>query len=285
MKDFGLGRGLASLIPDSDNASGLAPQPTEIEIKKIDRDESQPRKVFDQGKIDELAASIREHGILQPLIVIERSGQNYLLVAGERRLQAAILAGLSKVPVIIRSMPEQQKLQIQLVENIQRENLNPLEKAMAFKILIDQFNMTQEQAASKLGVSRESLANSLRLLNLPEPIRRALNEGKITEGHAKVLLGAGSEQNQLALFRKITKESLTVKESSFKVKIKAAKNRRRKSGPTPEIVELVDRLREKLGTKVEIKKGKEQGEIVVYFYSDRELLSLVEKITKKEFTV
>ncbi len=207
-----LGGGLQSLIPKKptggqvnliqqkkDEVKTLA----EIEIYKIKPNPHQPRKNFDKGKLQELADSIKEHGILQPLVVTKDKENTYQLIAGERRLNAAKLIGLTKVPVIIRDSSEQEKLELALVENIQRDGLNPIERAYAFKKLVDEFNCIQADVAKRVGKSRETVANTIRLLDLPAEIQRAILEDKISEGHGRVILSLPDIEKQILLFKSI----------------------------------------------------------------------------------
>src|SRR3989339_431239 len=220
-KKTGLGRGLSSLIPQSDEptktvAIGVAQKVTptntddtessavsEINLDKISANPDQPRTSFGHQGMEDLAASIREHGIIQPLALSPKSDGSYEIIAGERRFRAAQLAGLKSVPAVIRQADSRDKLVLALIENIQREDLNPVEEAKAYQRLIDEFNLTQEELAKRVGKNRSVIANSLRLLSLPEVIRKALMSGQITVGHAKALLSFDSEEKQLQEFEKI----------------------------------------------------------------------------------
>lgn len=216
------GKGLESLIPKKrEREKVISPTKKEavfnIEVNRIKPNPYQPRKEFDQEGLNALADSIRNYGVLQPLIVSrlkssDGSEPQYQLIAGERRLMASKLAGLSQVPVIIRAPSEKEELEISLVENVQRIDLNPMEKAEAFKRLQDEFNFTQFQIAKLAGMSRSAVANSIRLLDLPKEIRQALKEGKITEGHARAILMAKEEKKQMVLFSKVLKDGLNVRE-------------------------------------------------------------------------
>ncbi|KKR28254.1 MAG: parB-like protein partition protein [candidate division CPR2 bacterium GW2011_GWD1_39_7] len=202
----GLGRGLESLIPTTgqiEKTIGLKPSDiNEVPIEKVVANPNQPRYTFDEDALSELAESIKTHGIIQPLIAT-KNGDKYELIAGERRLRAAKIANFKTVPIIVRTYDEQQKLEIAIIENIQRHNLNPLEEAMAFQRLQDDFNLTQEEVSKKMGKSRSAVANTLRLLNLPVEIKRGLVDGKITEGHARAILSVDDPQKRMDLYNQI----------------------------------------------------------------------------------
>lgn len=289
----GLGRGLSSLIPKKTVTYGQNPFAANISSEeetvvlydgdrilkinpaRIDINPQQPRTHFNESALNDLAESIKQHGIISPLIVT-KNGDRFELIAGERRLRSAKLIGLKEVPVIIRAEQEQKKLELALIENLQREDLNPLESARAYKRLIDEFNITQEEAAQKLGKARSSVANALRLLSLPEAIQEALVGGKITEAHAKYLLGLEGEAKQLNMFKKILRQNLTVAQTDQAIKrlggTKAAKTK-----------DYFDRAKEEelgeyFSTKVEIKRQGKGGKLVIDFYSEEELNEIIKKI-------
>jgi ParB family chromosome partitioning protein len=257
----------------------------EIEISKIKLNPWQPRKDFSQQKLEELASSIRTHGIIHPLIVIQKSENEYQLIAGQRRLEAAKMIGLEKVPVIIRdSKQDQEELELALIENLQREDLNPIERAKAYQMLQKKFGLTQNEIAQRIGKARPTIANSLRLLNLPEEIKEAIFEERISEGQAKIILSFETPEKQLEIFRKVVQRGLSVRETERKIRPYL---QIKKSDEKPEIRNLFleekeNELREKLGTKVEIRKQKEKGEIIINFYSDEELEEIVNKIFRGE---
>lgn len=243
-------------------------------LHKIIPNPEQPRAQFDQEKLSELAQSIREHGILQPLVVT-RKGDGYELIAGERRLQAAKLAGLVEVPVIIRSADERTKLELAIIENTQRHNLNPIEEAKAYLRLIEEYGLHQEEVAKKMGKSRSLVANTVRLLHLPVEIQRALIEEKISEGHAKALLGIENPEKQRALFEMILKSGLTVRETEIEARsVSVRPHARSQVSISPEFSERLERLREKLGTQVKLSPTGQGGKIVIEYYSDEELQGL-----------
>ncbi len=274
---FGLGRGLDSLIPIEealyDDSSKISSD-SEIDVRLIEPNPKQPRQNFNEEALAELASSIREHGILQPLLVT-RFGDKYQLIAGERRLRAAKIAGLNKVPVIIRSLDEQSKLELALIENVQRENLNPLESALSYKKLIDEFNLTQEEVAKRVGKARTTIANSIRLLSLPFDIKQGLIEGKITEGHARTLLGLENKEEQLQLYNQIISDKLNVREAEAKSSRSNNKGKREKD---PDFLAAEKRMSESLSTKVEIKRSKKGGQVVITYHSAEDLEKIFRKI-------
>ncbi len=298
VQNYGLGRGLSSLIPQKSkkidkpaedfNYFGASGKPItnvfeeknsieEIEISKIVPNPYQPRTVFDETKLSELADSIKEHGIIQP-IVVSKSGGQYQIIAGERRFQAAKIAGLSVVPVILRETNDQQKLELAIIENIQRQDLNPIEEAKSYLKLTNEFALTQEETAKKLGKNRSSVANKVRLLNLPIEIQKALIEGKITEGHCKLLLAIPNPEKQRAFYELIIKNGLTVRQTEDKTKEVTVHSHKRNIIVDPETKSLEDELIGILGTKVKIKKSGGGGQIVIEYYSKEELNNILGKI-------
>lgn len=296
-----IGKGLQSLIPPKSAAAQPAvdfpkiSQPLrvkresvfEIEVGKIVPNPMQPRAEMNQGELEELAESIREHGILQPLIVTKtirdvNKGQDveYILIAGHRRLQAAKMAGLKTVPAIIRDSTQQQKLELALVENLQRSDLNALERAKAFKRLHDEFDLTHQEIGQKVGKSRESVTNTVRLLSLPQDIQNGLYEGKISEGHAKMLAGIKSPQTQKALYDEIVKNHLNVRQVEARVREVVVKSHHRRIFLDPEIKKYADQLMAYLGYKTYIKRSGLGGTIVIRFGEREELERAVKKIIK-----
>jgi ParB family chromosome partitioning protein len=259
---------------------------SEIDVNLIKPNPWQPRKIFKEENLDELASSIKQHGVLQPLVVIPASDGTYQLIVGERRLRASKLAGLARVPAIVRdAMTEQVQLELALIENIQRHNLDPIEEATAYKQLMDAYSMTQEQVAQKMGKNRTTVANTLRLLNLPLKIQRAIAEGVISEGHGRAILGVVGMEKQLALFDLVVAETLTVRQVEEKAReimqrpkmIKAPK-----TSSDPETMALENELRGKLGTKVKVQKSGESGKIMIEFFSKEELDAFMDKVHKLE---
>jgi len=284
-KKGGLGRGLSSLIPTGADKkpmgeAGKKPAASGREIADILIDDivpnpKQPRESFSHEEMEELISSVKEHGILQPLIV-SPTDDKYELVAGERRWRAAKMAGLRTVPAIVRSVKEQQKLEFALIENIQRQDLNPIEEGKAYKRLADEFNLTQDQVAKKVGKSRPQVTNFIRLLELPLEIQESVASGEIPYTKARTLLALDTPRAQLKLFKKIVKDKLTVRDTEEKV---GGKKQKPKAGKDPNLAAREDDLRTALGTKVEIKKRANGGQIIIDYYSDEELEGLIERLS------
>ena len=297
-QQFGLGRGLSSLIPNkqpkpssadefSKNISSATDDSIrgdkyiiEVDVNQITTNPHQPRMQFDDDKLENLAQSIKVHGIIQPLVVTKK-GNLYEIVAGERRLQAAQKIGLKKVPVIVREADELQKLELAIVENVQRHDLNPIEEGMAYQKLENEFQMTQEEIAMKMGKSRSVVANKVRLLNLPIEIQKGLVEGKITEGHAKAILSINNPEKQRALYEMILKNNLTVRQIEDKTKEVSVRSHKRIVSVDPQVNQLENMLVEVLGTKVKISKAGDGGKIVIEYYSKEDLEALLEKLSQK----
>lgn len=278
-----LGKGLTALIADNRLEELDQDKIEEIDIKKIEPNSKQPRKYFEEQALQELAESIRLHGILQPLLVKQAEGY-YELVAGERRWRAARLAGIKKVPVIIRTYSEQEALEISLIENIQREDLNPIEEALSYKRLVDEFGLSQEKVAEKVGKSRSTVTNSMRLLNLEERVQIMVMEGQLSNGHARTLLALSNKAQQYEISKKIVAENLSVRETELLVKkIQEEKVAKKKSiePMQPIYRHIEDQFKQILGTKVLISKGKNKGRIEIEYYSDSDLerlLGLIQSI-------
>ncbi|MEA3327157.1 MAG: ParB/RepB/Spo0J family partition protein [Chloroflexota bacterium] len=286
----GLGKGLDSLIPRNEDQEEYPSKLTssqviiQVPFDLIHPNPQQPRISLDMGALEELADSIREHGVLQPLIVSENLDvDQYTLIAGERRWRAAEMAGLSMVPVIIRSVTEQEQLELALIENLQRSDLNPLEKAQAYSQLADNFSMTHEQIAERIGKSRTSITNTIRLLNLPDQAQRALGEGIISEGHARAILGLPNHQAQRAALSTILNLGLNVRQTEALVKKMSGKKPSPviRTEPQPEISALEEQLRKFFETKVKLNRGRKGGNLVIYYYSDEELNAILDKIFPK----
>lgn len=287
-----LGRGLSSLMPKNPKekkimVTSIKEDIVEVETKRIVPNPHQPRQVFEEESLQELAKSIKEHGILQPLILAEVDNNEYQVLAGERRLKASKSIGLKKVPAIIRSVSEQQKLELALVENVQRKNLNPIEEAFSYQKLMDEFNLNQEGVAKKVGKNRTWIANHLRLFQLPDPIQKALMEERLTLGHAKAILALKDKKLQMKLFEKIIENKFSVREAENQAqKVKVKSHVRAKQGKDAELLSFEEKLKDALTTKVEIEKRGKKGKIMIEFYSDDELINLVDQISKAEnFTV
>jgi ParB family chromosome partitioning protein len=279
MKKKALGRGIDALIPVVKRAE--TPTINEIDIDRIEPNPSQPRMVFDEARLEELAASIRENGIITP-ITVRPNGDRFQLIAGERRLSAAQRAGLLKIPAYVKDVSDDQLLELALVENIQREQLNPMEEAQAYQDLIELKRQTQEQIAERLGKDRSTIANAIRLLKLPTSVGRFVYEGKLSPGHARALLASGATPAEmLRLAETILEKGWSVREAE-----RHAKNRQRDKLPRPPKTQdpnetaAEDSLRQALGTKVEIvTKAKNSGEIRIHFYGHEDLMRIFELIT------
>ena len=235
----------------------------------------QPRRNFSAQELEDLSASIKTHGILQPLLVTERLDGGYELVAGERRWRAAQMSGLATVPALIKKLANQQKLEVALIENIQRENLNPIEEAFAFQRLMDEFSLTQQEVAEKVGKSRPAVANTVRLLSLPEEIQAALSDKRINMGQARALVSLDDRKKQLDMLSSMLGQRITVRELEREVG-KQNKHSRR----DPNLAYLEDKLRAALGTKVALTQKGERGAINISYYSKEELTRLIKKITE-----
>lgn len=280
----GLGKGLGALLPELEEENLTAQ--THVNIHLIVPNPYQPRKEFSDEKLTELSESIKVHGIIQPLLVREMNGQ-YQLIAGERRLRAAKLAGLSEVPVVIKDLTDQSMMEIALVENIQRENLNPIEEAEAYRRLMNEFNFTQDDIAKKVGKSRPAIANTLRLLNLPNEVQRDLSGGTLTMGHARALLSLKTEEEQKNVWSRIQAEGLSVRETEELIRklneVPVVSRETKKVKPTstpekdPNLLEVEDELQQILGTKVTIKPSGVGGRIEIEYYSSEEFERICEK--------
>jgi ParB family chromosome partitioning protein len=281
MKKKVLGRGLGALIP----GTGHPEQTTsEIDIDQIATNPEQPRSKFDEKKLDELAESIRAQGILQPVLV-RPLGSSFQLVAGERRLLAAQRAGLLKVPAFVRNVPDDRLLELSLVENIQREQLNPIEEAQAFQNLIDTLDTTQEELAGQLGKERSTVANALRLLKLPPAVRLLVAEGSLTPGHARALLSSGASPAEMTrAANEMVKKGWSVRDAERWAKRNMSAPARPAKPGDPNMAAAADRLRILLGTKVEIVGGRnpdKAGQIRIHFFGQEDLIRIYSIISEK----
>jgi len=283
-KRRGLGKGLEALIPSAGLVEG--PAVKEIPIDDIIPNPYQPRHSLDVESLEELAQSIKEHGLIQPLIVtLADEPGKYQLIAGERRWQAAKMAGFSVVPAIIKEATPRQMLELALVENLQRADLNPLEEAEAYRYLMEEFGLTQEEVARRVGKSRAAVANTVRLLRLPDEVKKALAEGLITEGHARALLALPGRELQVQGLKAILKKGLNVRQTEELVRrMQEGKPRPQKPVPSPETRALEEKFRQALGTKVQLVRGKKGGRLVIFFYSEEELQALYERLAGYKLT-
>jgi len=286
MKKKRLGRGLGSLIGNLDDIAGIdesaqADGLVEIDIDRIQRGKYQPRTVFDQQALEELADSIRAQGVVQP-IVVRPEGANFELVAGERRWRAAQLAGLQRLPAVVRDLDARSAAAIGLIENIQREDLNPLEEAQAFLRLIEEFDLTHQQVADSVGRSRAAVSNLLRLLDLADPVKEQVNKGLLNMGHARALLSL-IRHDQVEIARQVVNRGLSVRETELLVKKTLSAQSAKKKSPAapvdPDVRRLENELSEKLGAAVKIKPGKKgSGQLVIHFHSSAELEGILEHL-------
>lgn len=280
-------------LPESPSvaASGSQPEATEqvsyadakiqeIDITKIIPNPFQPRKIFDEKALQELADSIREHGVIQPLVVTE-TPTGYELVVGERRFRASQLAGVARVPAIVKKqMHDQTKLEVALIENIQRQELNPIEEAQAYERLMKTFSLTQDQVAKKVGKSRPAVANTVRLLNLPAEIQRGVIEGKISEGHARALLGLPDVERQLAMYKLILEQGMNVRQVEQKVRELSLRRQLDAANMDPKFIALETELRQKLSAQVKILRSGKGGKITIEFFSEDELKEILDRMGK-----
>ena len=284
MEKKALGKGLGALLPGHDpRASGLDQTIQMVPLTQILANQFQPRKIFVQEDLESLAESIKENGILQPILVRRKGDGVYELIAGERRLRAAKLANLSKVPVIIRNSKNHESTILALVENLQRKDLNPIEEAKAYSQLIEQFGLTQEQVAEKVGRERSSVANILRLVSLPSDIQRLIELEKITMGHAKVILGFGNSKMQIALANRIIRGQLSVRDVERLVKnnpslLKKVPKKGKNVSSQNSYTTVEEQLQKQLGTKVSIRSKRRGGELTVAYYSEEDLTRIVDVI-------
>lgn len=283
-KKKGLGKGLDALFAVEQQAAGSAEAPAEIALVDIDPNPNQPRKSFDPEKLAELSESIQNHGLLQPLVVTPRNNR-YLLVAGERRWRAARMAGLTKVPAVILTLDEREVAEISLVENLQRDDLNPLEEAEGIAQLMEQFSLTQEDTAQRLGRSRPSIANALRLLQLTPPVQEMVRQGALSAGHARALAAVHDETLQLQIAQVVIEEELSVRQleellRKQKKMTSASEGKEKEKQPAPEFTELEDRLMRALGTRVVVKGSMDKGRIILEYFQRDDLERIYEIATQ-----
>jgi ParB family chromosome partitioning protein len=263
----GLGRGLDALLAVESNDG----QAREVLVNQVRARGDQPRREFAEDKLEELAASILEHGVLQPILVRPLSNDEYELIAGERRLRAAQMAGLEVIPAVVREMDEQEAAEAALIENLQREDLNPVEEALAYRHMLESYGYTQEILARRIGKSRSHIANSMRILSLPAEIIRMLEERQMSAGHARAILAVQDDNKRLTMAKGIVEQGLSVREAEKAAK--AVKSRKGRAAPArpPEILELEERLEGRLGTRVKLKKKRRGGKLEIFFYDNEDL--------------
>jgi len=284
MERRALGKGISALIPEREVEHKN--EIINVQSGQIKPNPFQPREDFDNTSIEELAQSIKEKGVIQPLIV-RRRGDYYELIAGERRLRACNLLNIKEIPIIVREAEDRDALELALIENVQRESLNPIEEAHAFQHLIDKFQVTQEKISEVLGISRVSVTNTLRLLKLPHEIQQEMKKGRISFAHGRALLEIEDANQQRRLAQEIISKELSVRELESLVKVHRPKNPKRKIGPSirePFVAVLEDELQQALATKVRISKRKKRGHILIEFYSQEDLERIVSSIRRGRTT-
>ena len=279
MINKGLGRGLDSLFsafddekPQKQEQTSVVEKPQDISISLIDRNENQPRKVFNEELLNELAQSIKAHGVIQPIIVVKKKDR-YMIVSGERRFRASKMVGLKEIPAIVRQYTESEIAEIALIENLQREDLNPIESAKAIKELIDNFNLTQEDVSDRIGKSRSAVANTLRLLSLEPEVIQLIESGKLSAGHGKILVSITDRDSQIRIAQMAVDGKISVRELEKYLQVIANRQPKNKKS-TSQSIELIDfskELQQRLATKVEIKGTERKGKIVIDYYSKDDL--------------
>jgi len=280
----GLGKGLDALFSSveavKENKEILEKEIQEIKINDIEPNSEQPRKFFNDEKINTLAESIKQHGIIQP-IVVKNEGNIYKIIAGERRWRAARIAGLKTIPVIVKNISSRQVMEIALIENIQREDLNPIEEAEAYDKLLKEYNLTQEKLSEVIGKSRSAIANTIRLLILTEKVKNMLIEGAISSGHARTLITITDKEKQETIAEEIVNKGLNVRETEKLIKkINISRQKNIQKEKDVNILEIENKLKDLFGTKVEIQNNKNNGKILIEYYSKEELDRIMELIEK-----
>lgn len=280
MEKKGLGKGLGALIPGAVREERSERSIAEIALDQIALNPYQPRKIFDDDKFQDLVRSVRLHGIIQPIVVRTNGEDSYELVAGERRLRAATAAGLTKIPAVVKEFTNEQSLEVALIENLQREDIGPIEAALAYRRLAEEFSLTQDDIAFRIGKSRPSITNTMRLLNLPDEIQKSLATGQITEGHARALLGVSDPEARKAVWGQLLNEQMSVRDAERLCREASQGNVSRETlpaqkaapaEPDPNVLEVEEQLRRLLGTRVSISIGKDRGKIEIAFYNEDDL--------------
>lgn len=282
-----LGKGLNSLIPQKKSRTFVRKETVAVDdqriwhipLSEITANPDQPRKHFSPENLEDLVSSIKKHGVMQPITVTELSDGGYEIIAGERRFRASELAKMPTVPAIVRQASEQEKLELALIENIQRQQLNPIEEAFAYERLMEEFGLTQQEVSEQVGKSRSAVANTVRLLGLPEKIQQALIEGRLTAGKARALLSLKSEKEQLELFESMMGQKISTREVEKQVERKGEKSRKGSVRRDPNIIAQEEMLEDSLGTKVRISNKGERGSITIDYYSTEELKRLIQELS------
>ena len=271
-KNKGLGRGLDALLDEIETPDAPQNGKFEVDLYDIDTNPDQPRKTFDPQKLQELSASIKRHGVVQPILV-KKNGGRYTIVAGERRYRAARMAGLMTVPVVTTDIDEGTVMEISLVENIQRENLNPIEEAAAIKLLMQQHDLTQEEVSERVGKSRPAIANSLRLLTLAKSVQKMIKDGRLSAGHGKMLAGVGDPRVQMDMAEKCVEGDWSVRRLEDELRFAEMPKRRHKEKPepTPEFRNAMHRMRAELGTKISVQGDEDKGKLIIHYYTREDL--------------
>lgn len=279
MNKKGLGKGLQALLPDISKNVGQEDKVIEVDIDQIIVNKHQPRHVFNEEKLNELADSIKEHGVVQPILVRSADKGKYELVAGERRWRASRIAGIKKIPAIVKELTEKETSEIALIENIQREDLNPIEEAVAYNTLMEEYGLTQEELSKRVGKSRPFIANTVRLLSLSEPIKEMVFKNSLSAGHARALMGLPRDKDRQDLARKIVLKGWSVRQVENEVKSRLAgskKAKNKKLDSDPVIGDIEERLKNKFCTKVSIRHSGKSGRIELEYYGEEELQRLIE---------
>ncbi len=270
-RQTGLGRGLDALLDDLDVQEPQQGGVLTVSLYDIDTNPDQPRKTFDPDKLNELAASLRRHGMVQPLLV-RKNGLRYTIVAGERRYRAARLAGMKAVPVMLTDANDDTLMELSLIENIQRENLNPIEEAAAIRILMQQHDLTQEEVSDRVGKSRPAIANALRLLSLTKPVQALVKDGKLSAGHGKMLAGVADAKLQKELAEKCVQNDWSVRRLEDELRFASMQRKQKaESEPSVEMKAALHRMRGTLGTKIQMQGSEEKGKLIIHYYSKDDL--------------
>ena len=282
-KQMGLGRGLDAILSELDEKEPENGGTLTVSLYDIDTNPDQPRKTFDADKLEELAASLKRHGVVQPLLV-RRNGLRYTIVAGERRYRAARIAGLKTVPVVLTDADDDTLMELSLVENIQRENLNPIEEAAAIRLLMQQHDLTQEEVSERVGKSRPAIANALRLLSLTKPVQQLIKDGKLSAGHGKMLAGVTDQKLQKALADACAENDWSVRRLEDELRFASMRKKPApvQKEPSAEMRSALHRLRQELGTKVAVQGSEQKGKLIIHYYSKDDLDRIYRVIVGEE---